>query len=76
MTPQRGINADYEETYTEGDGDNNEPSSSVISMAKQTLADALTVQNAGAVAVVVESVPSQVAASITKRLKIPTIGIG
>ena len=40
------------------------------------LADALAVQEAGAFAVVLELVPEQLAAAITERLRIPTIGIG
>ena len=43
---------------------------------RQLLADALAVQRAGAFAVVLELVPEQLAAEITKRLSIPTIGIG
>jgi 3-methyl-2-oxobutanoate hydroxymethyltransferase len=43
---------------------------------RQLLADALAVQQAGAFAVVLELVPEQLAAEITKRLHIPTIGIG
>jgi 3-methyl-2-oxobutanoate hydroxymethyltransferase len=43
---------------------------------RQLLADALAVQQAGAFAVVLELVPEQLAAAITKRLHIPTIGIG
>ena len=39
-------------------------------------ADALAVQEAGAVALVLEMVPSTVAARITAELSIPTIGIG
>ena len=44
--------------------------------ARQLLADALAVQEAGAFAVVLELVPEQLAAAITDRLRIPTIGIG
>jgi 3-methyl-2-oxobutanoate hydroxymethyltransferase len=43
---------------------------------RQLLADALAVQQAGAFAVVLELVPEQLAAAITERLRIPTIGIG
>jgi 3-methyl-2-oxobutanoate hydroxymethyltransferase len=44
--------------------------------ARRLLADALAVQEAGAFAVVLEVVPTPLAAAITQRLKIPTIGIG
>jgi 3-methyl-2-oxobutanoate hydroxymethyltransferase len=44
--------------------------------ARQLLADALAVQEAGAFAVVLELVPEQLAVAITERLRIPTIGIG
>ncbi|MFI5254152.1 MAG: 3-methyl-2-oxobutanoate hydroxymethyltransferase [Candidatus Limnocylindrales bacterium] len=44
--------------------------------ARSLLADALAVQEAGAFAVVLELVPEQLAAAITERLRIPTIGIG
>ena len=44
--------------------------------ARALLHDALAVQEAGAYAVVLELVPEQLAAAITERLKIPTIGIG
>lgn len=44
--------------------------------ARALLADALAVQEAGAFAVVLELVPTQLAAAITDRLTIPTIGIG
>jgi 3-methyl-2-oxobutanoate hydroxymethyltransferase len=43
---------------------------------RQLLADALAVQEAGAFSVVLELVPEQLAAAITERLRIPTIGIG
>lgn len=44
--------------------------------ARLMLADALAVQEAGAFAIVLELMPDQLAAAITERLRIPTIGIG
>lgn len=44
--------------------------------ALKVLEDALAVQEAGAFATVVEAVPREVAALITEKLSIPTIGIG
>ena len=44
--------------------------------ARALLADAFAVQEAGAFALVLELVPEQLAAAITSRLKVPTIGIG
>ncbi len=44
--------------------------------ARTLIADALAVQEAGAFSMVVELVPEQLAAAITERLSVPTIGIG
>jgi 3-methyl-2-oxobutanoate hydroxymethyltransferase len=44
--------------------------------AEQLLQDAEAVQAAGAFSVVLEGVPRELAAAITRRLAIPTIGIG
>jgi 3-methyl-2-oxobutanoate hydroxymethyltransferase len=43
---------------------------------KQLLADARAAEEAGAFAIVLECIPAEAAARITKTLKIPTIGIG
>jgi 3-methyl-2-oxobutanoate hydroxymethyltransferase len=44
--------------------------------ARALIADALAVQEAGAFSMVLELVPEQLAAAITERLRVPTIGIG
>jgi 3-methyl-2-oxobutanoate hydroxymethyltransferase len=44
--------------------------------ARSLLADARAVQEAGAFSMVIELVPEQLAAAITERLGVPTIGIG
>ena len=46
------------------------------SAAKQLIEDAIGVEQAGAFAVVLEAVPQSLAAEITERVSIPTIGIG
>lgn len=44
--------------------------------ARALIADAQAVQEAGAFSMVLELVPAQLAAAITERLRVPTIGIG
>ncbi|ORY91321.1 3-methyl-2-oxobutanoate hydroxymethyltransferase [Syncephalastrum racemosum] len=44
--------------------------------AERLLQDALAVQEAGAFCIVLEAIPPQIAAYITRRLSVPTIGIG
>ncbi|MDT8306209.1 MAG: 3-methyl-2-oxobutanoate hydroxymethyltransferase [Anaerolineae bacterium] len=44
--------------------------------ARRLLADALALEKAGAYAIVLEAVPAPVAAAISQRLAVPTIGIG
>jgi 3-methyl-2-oxobutanoate hydroxymethyltransferase len=44
--------------------------------AEQLIADALAVQEAGAFAVVMEMVPAELAGQVTRKLTIPTVGIG
>lgn len=43
---------------------------------ERLLADALAAEQAGAFAVVLECIPAELAGQITRRLRIPTIGIG
>ena len=47
-----------------------------VSGALKVLEDAKAVQDAGAFGVVLEAIPEPVASAVTKRLRIPTIGIG
>jgi len=44
--------------------------------ATQLVEDALALEKAGAFSVVLEAVPAPVAAEVTRRLEVPTIGIG
>jgi 3-methyl-2-oxobutanoate hydroxymethyltransferase len=60
VTPQRNLASEMTETEN----------------AASLLKDAESVENAGAVAIVLEGIPSRVASAITEALKIPTIGIG
>lgn len=47
-----------------------------LDAASQIIEDALAVQEAGAFSVVLEGIPAKLAAIITEKLDIPTIGIG
>lgn len=47
-----------------------------LDAVKRLLADAEALQDAGAFAIVLEMVPGEVAEKISRRLRIPTIGIG
>jgi 3-methyl-2-oxobutanoate hydroxymethyltransferase len=44
--------------------------------AEQLVADAIAVQEAGAFSVVMEMVPAELAGQVTRKLSIPTVGIG
>ncbi|MGK8524466.1 3-methyl-2-oxobutanoate hydroxymethyltransferase [Nocardia asteroides] len=44
--------------------------------AEQLIADAIAVQEAGAFSVVLEMVPAELAGQVTRKLTIPTVGIG
>lgn len=44
--------------------------------ADAVIADAVAIEEAGAFAIVLEKIPSELAGSITERIAIPTIGIG
>lgn len=47
-----------------------------VENARRMIADAIAIEQAGAFAIVLEGLPSRLAALITKKLSIPTIGIG
>lgn len=47
-----------------------------LSAAREVLEDALAVEEAGAFSIVLEGIPAELAARITERLRIPTLGIG
>ncbi|PSN73737.1 Phosphoenolpyruvate/pyruvate domain-containing protein [Corynespora cassiicola Philippines] len=47
-----------------------------VDSALKVLEDALAIQDAGAFAIVLEAIPAEVAALVTSKLSVPTIGIG
>ncbi|MCC7367698.1 MAG: 3-methyl-2-oxobutanoate hydroxymethyltransferase [Chloroflexi bacterium] len=47
-----------------------------VSVATRLLADAEALEGAGAFGIVLEGIPAPLAAEVTRRLRIPTIGIG
>jgi len=47
-----------------------------IDAAKKVIDDAIALEDAGAFAIILEAIPRQLGALITKTVKIPTIGIG
>ncbi len=52
------------------------PQGRTAEAARRLLADALALQDAGCFSMVLESIPARLAAHVSKRLSIPTIGIG
>jgi 3-methyl-2-oxobutanoate hydroxymethyltransferase len=47
-----------------------------VDQAKRVIDDAIALEEAGAFALILEAIPRQLAAIITKKVKIPTVGIG
>jgi 3-methyl-2-oxobutanoate hydroxymethyltransferase len=47
-----------------------------LEAARELIEDALSIERAGAFAIVLEGIPSEISRIITRRLTIPTIGIG
>lgn len=52
------------------------PRGATVAEAKQLMRDAQILEEAGAFSIVLEKIPSALAAKVTKVVKIPTIGIG
>lgn len=52
------------------------PQGRTAEAARRLLADALALQDAGCFSMVLESIPARLAAHVSQRLSIPTIGIG
>ncbi|KAH8807133.1 ketopantoate hydroxymethyltransferase [Xylogone sp. PMI_703] len=67
LTPQRSLTASLDETAAWGE---------TAETANEVLSGALSLQDAGAIALVLEAVASPAAKMITDALRIPTIGIG
>lgn len=77
LTPQRALAAiDQDTDSIHSDANTKLSFGSTAASATIVLEDALAIQTAGAVAIVLEAVAPEAAQMITDLLKIPTIGIG
>jgi 3-methyl-2-oxobutanoate hydroxymethyltransferase len=47
-----------------------------IDQAKKVIADAIALEEAGAFALILEAIPKELAALVTEKVRIPTVGIG
>lgn len=77
LTPQRALaTIDQEIGSISSSGETNYSFGSTADSARMVLEDAIALQQAGAVALVLEAVAPDAARMITDTIKIPTIGIG
>ena len=77
LTPQRALaTLDQDIDSIAASGDTKLSFGSTAASAQMVLEDAIALQEAGAVATVIEAVTPEAAQMITDAVKIPTIGIG
>lgn len=77
LTPQRALaTLDQDIGSISSSGDTKFSFGSTAESARMVLQDAIALQEAGAVALVLEAVTPEAARKITDAIKIPTIGIG